>query len=133
MIKLAISRVWVGKKGNTQSLVKEHADFSLETKAGEPSDEEQKYQHQLDLGLSPSFMIRLLHAFSFLIGKLITPSWQMNDRCEVPSLFLFIILSSCSNYIHIQLSATAEDSTTKFWTVQCSRPLYGQCRDDPPR
>lgn len=39
-------------KGKTQYPVEEPADFSLETKAGELSEGEYKYQYRLALGLS---------------------------------------------------------------------------------
>lgn len=80
-------------KGKTQYLAEEHADFSLETKAGELSEGEYKYQYQLALGLSLFYDItmsleeKLLKHFSFLKGKIIKTSWQMKNRGEAPLSF----------------------------------------------
>ena len=65
----------------------------LETKAGELSEGEYKYQYQLALGLSLFYDItmsleeKLLKHFSFLKGKIIKTSWQMKNRGEAPLSF----------------------------------------------
>ena len=96
LIKVAHCRIGQRNKGKTQYLVEEHADFSLETKAGELSEGEYKCQNWLALGLSLCYDIatsleeKSLKHLSFLIGKIIKTSQQMKNRCEAPlSLSLF--------------------------------------------
>lgn len=64
--------------------------------------------------------------------EVLSDTWQVFSRWDVPSILLFIILFSCGNYIYIQLSTMEEDSATKLWTVRRLRPLHGQSKDGPP-